>query len=271
VIAQGVDWPVTTTIVTSDRAEVAFGETLWLFAAVAGKTPTGTVEFRVEADGEPQTICTASISGPPWKAACAVGNVGAVPEPLMITALYSGSSTDFPSESPVFVQKVKPPASGAAIEYHNPRFGDYFLTSAPGEIAQLDADPGAGWQRTGQFFLVEGSAAAGTVPMCRFYSGIAYAPYAAHFYTPFADECASLRAGTTWIYEGTVFPVRPSSDGLCPAGTRPLWRLYDRGQGGAPRHRFTVSQRLRYELWSQGWLEESSRTYLADVCARGAP
>src|SRR5262249_29742062 len=78
----------------------------------------------------------------------------------------------------------------------------------------------------------------GALPTCRFFSVI-FAPKSSHFYTPYADECASLKAGTAWQYEAIAFYLLlPDANGQCPAGTVILFRLYNNGSGGALTHGF---------------------------------
>jgi hypothetical protein len=47
-----------------------------------------------------------------------------------------------------------------------------------------------------------------------------------------------------------------SGDGTCPAGTIAVYRLYNRGMGGAPNHRFVTSLAERQNMISSGWIAE---------------
>ena len=43
-----------------------------------------------------------------------------------------------------------------------------------------------------------------------------------------------------------------------PAGTLPLYRLYNDGQSAAPNHRYTTSRAIRADMIVQGWILEGS-------------
>jgi uncharacterized delta-60 repeat protein len=146
-----------------------------------------------------------------------------------------------------------------AIEYYYAAFGHYFISATPYEIASLDTRQA--WVRTGQSFKVWTEGGAGLSPVCRFFSGENFAPKSSHFYTPYPDECAALKAGTVWEFEGNVFdlqlPQGTSGQRSCPAGTAPLYRLYNNGQGGAPNHRYTESLAIFNQMLAQGWIFEA--------------
>ncbi|MFO1305208.1 MAG: hypothetical protein U1F54_15870 [Burkholderiales bacterium] len=143
-----------------------------------------------------------------------------------------------------------------AVEYFHPAFDHYFTTSSVDEITKLDAGVFAGWARTGQSFNVYPTGAAGRVSVCRFFS-VSFDPRSSHFYTPLANECATVKQNPAWRFEGEVFSVLlPDSGGGCPAGTGPLYRVYNNGQGGAPNHRYTTSLTTRSAMLGQGWISE---------------
>jgi hypothetical protein len=150
-----------------------------------------------------------------------------------------------------------PPATATVVEYHHAAFGHYFVTGLPTEIAALDGGQFAGWVRTGFTFSVYATDGGAQLPVCRFFT-VAFPPKSSHFYTPFASECADLKAGTTgWDYEGQVFYVdSPDAAGACATGLRPVYRLYNGGQGGAPNHRYTTDSAVRTEMIGRGWVSE---------------
>ena len=129
-----------------------------------------------------------------------------------------------------------------AVEYYNPAWDHYFVTSFPEEIAALDGGAfGGTWKRTGQTFNVWSQPVGGALPTCRFF-GTAFAPKSSHFYTPFTSECASLRSDPNWQFESIAFYLQlPYANGGCAAGSTPVYRLYNNGNGGAPNHRYTTS------------------------------
>jgi hypothetical protein len=56
--------------------------------------------------------------------------------------------------------------------------------------------------------------------------------------------------------------------GACPAGTQPVYRLYNNGMGAAPNHRYTTSLATRAAMLAQGWVPEG---YGADAVIMCAP
>lgn len=136
----------------------------------------------------------------------------------------------------------------SAVEFYHAEFGHFFLTTSPVEMELLDTGAHKGWRRALYEFKVHDAPGPGLVPVCRFFSA-AFAPKSSHFFTAFPEECAAVKANPNWVFEGERFHVRlPDLAGKCLAGTMPIYRAYNGGQGGAPAHRFTP--------------------YLGEVCAR---
>ncbi len=46
--------------------------------------------------------------------------------------------------------------------------------------------------------------------------------------------------------------------GGCPAGTIPVYRLFNNGMGGAPNHRFVTSLAEQQNMRNQGWTPEGN-------------
>ena len=144
-----------------------------------------------------------------------------------------------------------------AVEYYHAEFDHYFVTSQSDEIAKLDGGVFAGWTRTGQSFSAYRAGTAGTVDVCRFFSGQVYAPKSSHFYTANAAECEGLKASAIWQFEQIAFAVKATDAAAgCAADLAPLYRLYNNGQGGAPNHRYTTSLSLRSTMMASGWIAE---------------
>jgi hypothetical protein len=102
------------------------------------------------------------------------------------------------------------------------------------------------------------SARSDVTNVCRFFSAT-FAPKSAHFYSNDPAECAQLQAGGVWLLENSAaFYAMRSSDGLCPVGTTPLYRLYNDGRGGAPNHRYTTDPALRRAMIAAGWITEGN-------------
>ncbi len=150
------------------------------------------------------------------------------------------------------------PRKASAFEYYNASFGHYFVTKDFEEMIKLDDGTFTGWVRTGLTFDVFAEPGQGRVAVCRFFT-VAFPPKSSHFYAPMGLGCEGTRNNPDWVYEGDVFytPL-PSVNGECPAGTVPIYRLYNNGQGGAPNHRFTTSLFYRDAMIAQGYVPEGS-------------
>jgi arabinogalactan endo-1,4-beta-galactosidase len=150
------------------------------------------------------------------------------------------------------------PPSANTVEYFNAGFGHYFITANQNEIAVLDGGAfGGAWTRTGSSFMTHARPATATAPVCRFFS-TSFAPKSSHFYTADAAECEKLKANPDWQFEAIAFhsPL-PDGTGACPAGTDPLYRLYNNGQTGAPNHRFTTDLATRNDhVANRGFVSE---------------
>lgn len=159
------------------------------------------------------------------------------------------------------------PSTTPIIEYYNAGFDHYFITGIAVEITNLDSGKTAGWVRTGKQFNAYANATASSVPVCRFFS-TAFAPKSSHFYTPFAPECTKVKSNADWTFEGEVFQIAvPSGAGDCPAGTTPVYRMYNNGQGGAPNHRYTTDLAVRTQMLAQGWIPEGFGPLGVIMCA----
>jgi len=167
------------------------------------------------------------------------------------------------------------PGDAVAIEYYDADSNFYFVTSNPEEIDALDGGAFGGvWKRTGLSFAVWTDSTNGALPTCRFLS-TAFAPKSSHFYTVDPAECASLKAGAQWEYEGIAFYVQlpmldPDIGVLCPAGAVPLYRLFNNGMGGAPNHRYTTTDWIVSQMLVEGWVAEGIGPHNPPVfaCAR---
>jgi len=150
-----------------------------------------------------------------------------------------------------------PGVKSPVIEYYHAAFDHYFVTNIADEITKLDNGTFVGWARTGQSFNVYSDAPAASSGVCRFFS-TSFAPKSSHFYTALASECATVRQNPNWQFEAVVFNVpMPDLAGNCPAGTRPVYRLYNNGQGAAPNHRFTTDLGTRAAMiLVKGWIPE---------------
>jgi hypothetical protein len=161
-------------------------------------------------------------------------------------------------------------ATAIVVEYYASTLDHYFISAWQGEIAQLDANPGDGFKRTGQRFkawLRQADAPAYAKPVCRFYAS---GPNS-HFYTADPDECGSLKGLEAkqkadaqasgqkfqgWQFEAVAFYAIAPQNGACPGDTQPVYRDYNnRAQQNDSNHRFTVTPEMRSAM-AKTWLEE---------------
>ena len=167
---------------------------------------------------------------------------------------------------------------GEAVEYYNSNLHHYFMTASSNEIAALDAGVFSGWSRTGQVFpgLYLGNpstdaAITPVAPVCRYY-GVPSAGLDTHFFTAFATECAVIPQlwPNSWILEtpNAFYVSLPNiTDGSCPDGTIPLYRLFN----GRPdvNHRYTTSLEIRQQMIDQQWIPEGYGAIGVGMCING--
>ena len=152
------------------------------------------------------------------------------------------------------------------VEYFHAGFGHYFLTGRGPETEKLDVIAPGGWARTGHAFRVFIEGLGDVVPVCRFFSDQSFAPKSSHFYTPYADECAGLKAGSVWRYEGDAFHLQLPGATACPFGSQPLYRAYNNGLSGAPNHRYTIDGAVLDAMIAQGWVMEGDSATRIFAC-----
>ena len=128
----------------------------------------------------------------------------------------------------------------AAIEYRNAGLDHYFISSLQFEIDTLDTGLISGWARTGESFKVYPSQASGGAsvnPVCRFYIPPAHGN--SHFFSASPAECNLVvqKTATDPNFSGYVFEspnvffeaLPDTTTGVCPAGTGPVYRLWNQG------------------------------------------
>lgn len=162
-------------------------------------------------------------------------------------------------------------AARTAVEFYHAGLNEYFVTADAPEVAALVAGVPAGWVKTGYAFPVDEGSLAGALPVCRFFSA-AFAPRSSHFYTPYANECEGLKAGSVWTYESIAFHLAlPGSDGACREGQTAIYRLYNNGVSGAPNHRYTSAPNVLARMQALGWTVEGDARTGVFACGPGAP
>jgi hypothetical protein len=230
-----------TSIVSSNAAEFAVS------ASTCGVvSPGAACSFNL-------TFTPASVSD--RTAAITVTGDG-VGSPQVVIATGKGATTPPP-----------PPATVELIEYHHAEWDHYFMTGIPDEITKLDNGTFVGWARTGYKFKSYPLGTAASNVVCRFFS-TSFAPRSSHFYTPFGGECAIVKLNPDWSFEGEVFNIPvPNVEGVCAAGTVPVYRLYNNGQGAAPNHRYTTDLAVRTQMMATGWVPEGYGPLGVIMCA----
>jgi len=159
---------------------------------------------------------------------------------------------------------VAGPPTVTVVEYHHAAFDHYFITPVIDEIAKLDAHapPFQDWSRTGFSFkaYVNATAPAGSNAICRFFNDH-FAPKSSHFYAGHGFGCEdTLRLFPDWgLEDDKLFNMMlPDASGACPAGTIPVYRLYNQGMGGAPNHRFVTSLAERQKMLDLQYVPEGN-------------
>jgi hypothetical protein len=168
-------------------------------------------------------------------------------------------ATNFAGQSASVTLAPPPSSTTPAVEYYYAAWNMYFVTAIPQEIAVLDGGAFGGvWKRTGLQFNVyaTANAPAGAATVWRFFS-TTFSPKSSHFYTGLLAEYNSLTTNPNWELEGPVFNTpMPAADGSCPAGSIPIYRLYNQNMGGAPNHRFTTDLSVQQQMVAAGWAPE---------------
>jgi hypothetical protein len=182
---------------------------------------------------------------------------------LRLSLAVGGIAGDF-SFSVTGVAGAAGPPTVSVVEFHHAAFDHYFITPIPTEIALLDAraPPFQDWSRTGFSFnaFVNATAPAGSAAICRFFNDH-FAPKSSHFYAAHGFGCeATIALFPDWLLEdGQLFnTMLPDAAGACPAGTIPVYRLYNNGMGNAPNHRFVTSLAERQKMIDQGFVAEGN-------------
>ena len=170
---------------------------------------------------------------------------------------------------------VAQPDVAVAKEFHHAAFDHYFLTASKSEAAKLSTALSPDWRATGRQFAVVRAGATVTAepasqfPVCRFFSA-SFAPRSSHFYTPYADECAEVKSGSAWTYEGIAFalalPQGTPGARECAPGMQPLYRVYNNYADGAPNHRYTIDAGILDQMVAKGWIMEGEAATRVFAC-----
>jgi hypothetical protein len=174
-----------------------------------------------------------------------------------------------------------PPARAQAvtvIEYYNIALDHYFITSLQPDIDALDSGHFFGWSRTGltfQAFADPASGGPGVNPVCRFYIP---PPADSHFFSASPAECSAVLAKIPidpnyrgFVYEtpnAFYISVPDLTTGACPAGTFPVYRLWN--QRADSNHRYTAEPATKALMLSKGYVAEGYGPDAVIMCTPGA-
>ena len=173
---------------------------------------------------------------------------------------------------------VAPPVVLVQVdEFYNSGLNHYFITASDAEKANLDMSVHPGWIRTGKSFTAyaTGSSTGGSEsvnPVCRYYSD----PHKSggvdsHFLSADAEECVRVLAqygNKTWTFENDnafQIDVPDKTTGDCPAGTTPVYRLWN--QRSDSNHRYTISAAIKGDMLAAGYLAEGYGPNAVAMCA----
>lgn len=148
------------------------------------------------------------------------------------------------------------------VEYYNATLDHYFMTPLANEIAALDSETIAGWTRTGLTFDASAVADGALSPVCRFYIPPQHGD--SHFLSASPEECAEVLAKipvdpnfSNYIEEtpAEFYIALPDTvSGTCPAGTVPVYRLWNHRADS--NHRYTADIATRAAMIARGYVSE---------------
>lgn len=151
------------------------------------------------------------------------------------------------------------------VETYNASADHYFITRAPAEIATLDEGIAIrGWRRTGEAFKAFAKPGEGRSAVCRYYLPPGLGD--SHFFGRDAAECDAARSRVPGLVveDERFFYASVPTGGSCPAGTRPLYRLFDNRVDA--NHRYTTSRTIRDGMVARGWIAEGDGDDRVAMC-----
>lgn len=164
---------------------------------------------------------------------------------------------------------VRAVSGGAAIstvvEYYHAALDHYFISWLPEEIAALDAGTTIqGWTRTGRTFKTWTAPGVGTSSQCRYY--IPPALGNSHFFGRDIVECeqTSMQFPALVFEAQGIMHMQLPSQGICPAGTVPMYRVYSNRADA--NHRYLTDKALRDQMVAKGWVAEGEGPDIVVMC-----
>jgi len=164
----------------------------------------------------------------------------------------------------------------SVVEYYHPTLDHYFITASPGDISLLDGGAFPGWARTGQSFRAYPTqSSASQSPVCRFFIPPQHGD--SHFFSAASADCAFLLmaaanpatypnfSGYIEEYAAAFYVALPDATGACPAGTVPVFRLWN--QRVDSNHRYSTSSATVAQMQARNYVLEGNAPNFAAMCA----
>jgi len=152
------------------------------------------------------------------------------------------------------------------VEFYNASLDHYFITWLPVERANLYLrKTPTPWVPTGFSFNSFAEAQDNSSAVCRFYIPPQYGD--SHFFGRGAAECtATAQQHPNFILEDSQFMnVVLPSNGICPASTVPVYRVFSNRADA--NHRYTTDRAVRDRMVAKGWVAEGDGPDLVAMCA----
>ena len=159
-----------------------------------------------------------------------------------------------------------------SVEFYNQTLDHYFISALAPDIDALDSGRISGWTRTGLNFGVFPSQAAGGTgvnAVCRI---LIPPPANSHFFSASPQECAETLAKFPFMIKETddaffiALPVTTGPNaGACPAGTVPVYRVFNNRTDG--NHRYTTDATVRDTMVARGGIKEGYGNDSVIMCA----
>src|SRR6476469_5458873 len=172
-----------------------------------------------------------------------------------------------------------PVAAETVVEFYNASLAHYFITPLADEIAALDSGRIGGWTRTGFVFdAFAGSPGDGrpVSPVCRIRIPPVHGD--SHFLSASPAECADVLAkvATDPNFSGYIeetsaefyIALPEAMSGACPAGTGPVYRLWN--QRADSNHRYTADTVTRAAMIARGYAPEGYGALGVAMCTTRA-